>query len=85
MDHEQERETMSRAAITMAHRQMLDPLRSGEWKRALNLTVPVSAKSLDQMVSNGWIERRGEESQAEIRLTAIGLQALKAPLKPFQK
>jgi hypothetical protein len=75
---------MSPTAITMAHRQMLDPLRSGEWKQASKLPIQISARSLDQMVANGWLERRDEGSNVEIRLTAVGLQILKAPLRPYR-
>ena len=75
---------MRAAAITMAHRQMLDPLRSGEWKLVNKLAVQISARSLEQMVANGWLERRGEGRAFELRLTAVGLQCLKAPLRPYK-
>lgn len=69
------------AAINMAHRQVMDHLRSGEWKLAAKLPVLASEYALDRMVASGWIERRGSREKAEIRLTPAGLDALKAPIR----
>ena len=67
--------------VTMGYRQILDHLRSGEWKFAARMAVPVSAVALDRMVANGWIERRGKQNNAEIRITSEGLAALTAPVR----
>lgn len=66
--------------INMAHRSMMDPLRSGQWTLVKKVQVQISARSLIQMLDNGWIVRRGEGNKTEIRLTDAGLKALKAPL-----
>lgn len=68
-------------AINMAHRQVMDHLRSGEWKFAAKLPVLASEYALDRMVASGWIERRGSREKAEIRLAPAGLDALKAPVR----
>lgn len=65
-------------AVTMGYRQVLDRLRSGEWKLIARMTIPVSSIALDRMVANGWVERRGEGNNVEIRITAEGLAALTA-------
>lgn len=67
--------------INMAHRQVMDHLRSGEWKFAAKLPVLASEYALDRMVASGWLERRGTREKAEIRLTPVGLDALKAPVR----
>ena len=67
-------------AVTMGYRQVQDRLRSGEWKFVFRMTIPVSSITLDRMIANGWIERRGEGNKVEIRITAEGLAALTAPV-----
>jgi hypothetical protein len=69
--------------LNMAHRQILQHLRSSEWKFAAKLPVLASEYALDKMVANGWLERRGAREKTEIRLTAAGLEALKAPVREF--
>lgn len=68
-------------AINMAHRQIMHHLRSGEWKFAARFPVLASEYALDRMVISGWLERRGPRDKTEIRLTAAGLEALKAPVR----
>lgn len=67
--------------LNMAHRQVMQYLRSGEWKFAARLPVLASEYALDRMVANGWMERRGSRDKIEIRLTTAGLDALKAPVR----
>lgn len=71
------------STVNMAHRQIMHHLRSGEWKFSMKLPVLASEYALDKMVANGWVERRGSRDKIEIRLTAAGLDALKAPVKEF--
>ena len=69
--------------LNMAHRQILHHLRSGEWKFAAKLPVLASDYALGRMAASGWVERRGSRDKTEIRLTAAGLDALKAPVRQF--
>lgn len=66
------------STVNMPHRQVMDHLRSGEWKLAAKLPVLATDLMLNRMVANGWVERRGK---AEIRLTAVGLKALRTPVR----
>ena len=69
--------------LNMAHRQILHHLRSGEWKFATKLPVLASENAVEKMLATGWLERRGPDDKLEIRLTAAGLDALKAPVRQF--
>ena len=71
--------------LNMAHRQILHHLRSGEWKFATKLPVLASEYALEKMAASGWLERRGPRDKVEIRLTAAGLDALKAPVRQFRR
>jgi hypothetical protein len=67
------------ATINSPQRQVMDNLRSGDWKIAQHLSVPASQHMLDSIYGYGWIERRGEGPHTEIRITPAGLDALRAP------
>jgi hypothetical protein len=66
--------------LTAMYRQVMEHLRSREWKTVHKLPVPVSPNMLERTESCGWIERRGDGPQTEIRLTPAGLTALRAPI-----
>ena len=61
-------------------RQVMQYLRSGEWKSLRQIPVPVSETIIAGMVSKGWVERRMSAGQLEIKLTQTGLDALRAPI-----
>jgi hypothetical protein len=67
-----------------AERQIIDRLRSGEWRSVSGLGVPVSKGIMSILLRNGWIEQRGTGSSYEIKLTADGRTALTA-LQPVYK
>ena len=69
--------------LKIAYRQVVDHVRSGAWKRAAKLPVLASEYAVGRMVDNGWIERRGSHDELELRLTAAGLEALKAPVREY--
>jgi hypothetical protein len=67
------------AAVNSPQRQVMHNLRAGDWRIAQHLSVPASQHMLDSIFSYGWIERRGEGPNTEIRITSAGLDALRAP------
>jgi hypothetical protein len=70
-------------AVNSPQRQVLQNLRSGDWKIAKHLSVPVSDRMLETLLSHGWIERRmGTQSRLEIRITEAGSVALRAISAP---
>ena len=66
--------------VKSGQRQLMQYLRSGDWKIVAKLPVAASENMLDQMINNGWIERRAAGQLAEIKLTSAGLAALQAPI-----
>jgi hypothetical protein len=60
-------------------RQILDCLRSGDWKIRDRLPVPVGDRMLERLLDFCWIEKRGDEASTEIRITEDGMIALKSP------
>jgi len=70
---------ISSVSADSRQRQILDCLRSGEWRSIHRLPVPVGAKSLEKLVSLGWIDIQGTISNPQIRITEIGLAALTSP------
>ena len=65
---------------TAAQRQFLQRLHIDKWKRLVTISVAAGPGLLSRLVTNGWIEQRGEEQEREIRLTDAGLSALKAKI-----
>jgi hypothetical protein len=45
------------------------------------LGVKVGGGLLKTLVANGWVEQRGQGPTLEIKLTAAGLEALRAKIK----
>ena len=64
--------------VTAMHRQLMQYLRSGDWKSVTKIPVSASPTTLNRISSYGWIERRGAGARAEIKLTPAGLVALQA-------
>jgi hypothetical protein len=60
-------------------RQFMEHLRGAGWVKAAAL--PDSRKTIENLISKGWIERREADDGAAYRLTALGLEAKKAPLR----
>jgi hypothetical protein len=67
---------MTNARPTASHRQLMQRLRTDAWRSLSTLSVAAGEGTLATLVRNGWIERRG----MELRLTAAGLEALRAKL-----
>lgn len=64
--------------VTAVQRQLMQYLRSGDWKIVTKIPVSASPTTLSRIDSYGWIERRGGGPRSEIKLTAAGLVALQA-------
>lgn len=60
-------------------RQIMQQLRNAGWVKASALTD--SPKTIANLISKGWIEYRQTESGPAYRLTDLGLQVKKAPLR----
>ncbi len=67
----------------MRDRQVMQHLKSGEWKSIWQLGVPAGERLLDRMVGFGWIERRVQHGRGQIRITPTGLEVLKVPLPNY--
>ena len=61
---------------TMTHRQVMQQLRTDKWRTLASLGGAAGEGTLKTLARNGWIERRG----VEIKLTASGLEALRAKI-----
>ena len=66
--------------VRASQRQLMQHLRSGDWKIVAMLPAAASASTLNQLTDYGWIERRGGGPRAEIKLTPAGLLALQTPI-----
>ena len=64
--------------VTAVQRQLMQYLRSGDWKIVTKIPVSASPTTLNRIGSYGWIERRGGGPRSEIKLTPAGLVALQA-------
>jgi hypothetical protein len=65
---------------TATQRSLLQRLRTGQWLSFAGLNIAAGAGLLKRLVSNGWIESRGHGRAFELKLTAAGLEALKAKI-----
>jgi hypothetical protein len=61
-------------------RAVMQHLSLTDWKIVSQLPVPVGPAMLDRVHRLGWIELRGREPRAEIRLTPLGQEAMRAPV-----
>ena len=67
-------------SANMNQRAVMQYLSLVEWKRVSYLPVPVGLVMLNRIHSLRWIELRGKEPRTEIRLTALGREAMQAPV-----
>jgi hypothetical protein len=67
-------------AANMSQRAVLQYLSLTEWKVLSHLPVPAGLVMIDRIRDHGWIELRGMKPRTEIRLTELGLAAMRAPL-----
>jgi hypothetical protein len=66
--------------VQASQRQVMQYLRSGDWNIVAKLPIAATAGALNRLAYYGWIERRGGGLRSEIKLTAAGLAALRAPI-----
>jgi hypothetical protein len=65
---------------TPGQRNILQRLQTDVWRSFVALNVIVSDHLLKKMVANGWIESRRVGATLELKLTAEGLNALRAKI-----
>jgi hypothetical protein len=65
----------------MSQRAVMQVLSVEGWKVAAHLPVPAGEVLLKRIHEYGWIEIRGEKYQAAIKLTEVGLAAMRSVLK----
>jgi hypothetical protein len=65
-------------SANMNQRAVMQYLSLTDWKRVSHLPVPAGLAMLDRINGWGWIELRGKEPRTEIRLTPLGLEAIRA-------
>ena len=70
----------AKPTVKALHRQLMQYLRSGDWKIVAKLPIVASDYMLTQLIGYGWIEQRGDGARSEIKLTSAGLAALQAPI-----
>ncbi len=61
-------------------RTVLQRLRTDVWRSFAKMNVVVGDKLLYRLISRGWVERRWEAGVLELKLTAEGLDALRAKI-----
>jgi hypothetical protein len=71
---------MTKAFASHRERQIMEYLRSGEWKLLRHLPVAAGQRLLKTMLGKGWIEQRGEGPACEIKITDAGSKAVRAPI-----
>jgi len=59
-------------------RSFLQQLRTDKWANFSKLRVPMGPPGLQRLSATGWIEQRGQGLALELKLTAAGLEALRA-------
>ena len=65
---------------TPGQRDILQSLRLDTWRSFVQLNVIVSDYLLKRLVANGWIESRRVGGTVELKLTAQGMDALRAKI-----
>jgi hypothetical protein len=63
-----------------SQRQVLQRLRTDQWRSLVQLNVSAGDTLLASLVRNGWMERRGEHPTIELKVTPTGLDALRAKI-----
>ena len=71
---------MTTTRPTPGQRDILQRLRTDTWRSFIQLNLIVSDHLLKRLVANGWIERRSVGGTVELKLTALGLGALRAKI-----
>jgi hypothetical protein len=70
---------------TTTQRSVLQRLRTDQWLSFAGLNIAAGAGLLKRLVSNGWMESRGQGRAFEVKLTAAGLDALKAKIPDYRR
>ena len=70
---------MSNPYPNIRQRNILQKLMQAEWTPHKQL-APAGEAMLGNMISIGWIERRGSDGHASYRITEMGRQAFRLPM-----
>jgi hypothetical protein len=62
----------------MRKRSVLQYLTVTDWNKLNRLPIPAGEMTVSRLVHQGWIEIRGENHNAEVRLTEAGLKAMRS-------
>jgi hypothetical protein len=65
---------------TANQRQVLQRLRTDQWRTLAALKISVGYRLLERLVANDWVERRDAGGFIELKMTEAGFEALKAPI-----
>ena len=71
---------LSSLGVNAIQRPFMDYLRTGGWVVISKLPFPVGQATIERVIGNGWVDRRGDGLRAEIKLTSDGLVALQQPV-----
>ena len=66
--------------LNMTQRAVMQHLSLTDWKFANRLPLPAGEMMLSRLAHLGWIEMRGENHRTEVRLTEVGLKAMRSPV-----
>ena len=64
----------------MTQRTVLQHLNLTDWKKVDRLPVKAGEMTLVRLLHHGWIESRGEKQHTAVRLTPLGLKAMRSPI-----
>ena len=64
----------------MIQRAVLQHLSLTDWKLVNRLPIPAGEMTLGRLVQQGWIEIKGEDHSTVVRLTDVGLKAMRSPV-----
>jgi hypothetical protein len=63
-----------------SQRQVMQRLRTDHWRPLAKLDISIGHGLLNRLVMNGWVERRDGGGFIELKMTAAGAEALRAPI-----
>jgi hypothetical protein len=66
--------------LNMRQRTVMQYLSVTDWRMVNSLPIAAGEMTLSRLAHRGWIEMRGENQHAEVRLTPAGLNAMRSPI-----
>jgi hypothetical protein len=74
---------MTSARPNAPQRLVLQRLSTDQWRTVAKLKVVVADGLLSRLISNGWVEQRGHGRALELKLTSVGLEALREKIPDY--